>query len=67
MKNLKEIREERGVSQQELADMLQVSQKTVSSWECGYRNPGTKKMQQIEDIFKIPKEEIFYAAFNYKT
>ena len=37
--NLKFLREQRGKTQQELAKLFGVEQKTLSSWECGSRTP----------------------------
>ncbi|MFC0278160.1 helix-turn-helix transcriptional regulator [Enterococcus devriesei] len=68
MKNkLNEIRTDQNVSQEKLAILLNVSQKTVSSWEIGRTTPKPSQMQHIEDIFEIPKEDIFFTAFNYKN
>ncbi|MCW7998386.1 transcriptional regulator, partial [Clostridium sp. cpc1] len=40
MKNkLEEIRKERGIKQEELADILEVSRQTISSLENGRYNP----------------------------
>lgn len=67
MKNrLNEVRNTKNVSQEELASLLHVSQKTVSSWEIGRTTPKPSQMQHMEDIFKVPKEKIFFTAFNYK-
>lgn len=68
MKNiLKDIRTKNGMSQDDLAELLNVSQKTVSSWEIGRTSPKPHQMQHISDIFDKPKEEIFFTAFNYKN
>jgi len=68
MKNkLAEIRVNKSMSQDKLAEFLKVSQKTVSSWEIGRTSPKPSQMQHIEDIFNEPKEEIFFTAFNYKN
>ncbi|MDT2493406.1 helix-turn-helix transcriptional regulator [Enterococcus avium] len=68
MKNrLNEIRTAQNVSQEKLAVMLNVSQKTVSSWEIGRTTPKPSQMQHLEDVFNVPKEEIFFTAFNYKN
>lgn len=64
---LSQIRNEIGVSQTELASLLKVSQKTISSWEVGRTLPKPFQMQHLEDIFQIPKERIFFTAFNYKN
>ncbi len=64
---LKNVRTVKGISQEKLAQKLCVSQKTVSSWEVGHTTPKPSQMQQIEDFFKVPKEKIFFTAFNYKN
>jgi len=63
---LKQIRENKKLKQIDLARMLDISQRTVSAWETGRRTPSPKFMQQIEDIFNVPKEKIFFTAFSYK-
>ena len=40
-KRIKEIREKKGLSQDKLADMLDTSQGTISSWETGRCLPHT--------------------------
>lgn len=64
---LNEVRSTQNVSQEELASLLNVSQKTVSSWEIGRTTPKPSQMQHMEDIFNVPKEKIFFTAFNYKN
>ena len=62
---LKVLRAERGLTQEDLAKMLGTTQVVVSSWETGRATPKPSMMQKISDLFKVPKEEIFFAAFNY--
>lgn len=53
--NIKKQRERLGMEQKELADKLGLSNKTISSWECGRTEP---RMGMIEDmcvIFGIDK------------
>ena len=38
-KNLRVLRSERGVSQQELADAIHVTRQSISKWERGAGNP----------------------------
>ena len=64
---LKQVREKSGLSQEKLASILNVSQKTVSSWEIGRTSPRPWQMEHIGDIFSKPKEEIFFGSFNYKN
>lgn len=59
-KRLKEIRKEKDLSQQNLADMVGVSRNTISSIETGQFNP-TAKLALILCIALDKKfEEIFY-------
>lgn len=61
--NLKEIRTEKGLSQQQLANLIGVSRNTISSIETGQFNP-TAKLALILCISLDKKfEEIFY--FDY--
>lgn len=58
--NLKKIRNEKGISQSKLADMVGVSRNTISSIETGQFNP-TAKLALILCIALDKKfEEIFY-------
>ena len=58
--NLKEIRNEQGISQQRLAELVGVSRNTISSIETGQFNP-TAKLALIICIALDKKfEEIFY-------
>ena len=40
--NLKHIRKKRGITQEELADMLSVSRQAISKWESSFGYPETK-------------------------
>lgn len=62
---LKVLRAEHDLTQAELASVLGTTQKVVSSWETGNATPRPAMMQRIEDYFDVPKEEIFFTAFNY--
>lgn len=58
--HLKEIREEKGFSQQKLADMIGVSRNTISSIETGQFCP-TAKLALILCVALDKKfEEVFY-------
>lgn len=49
---LKELREERGLSQQSFANKLKISQSTVGMWESGKREPGFDMVIVIADFFQ---------------
>ena len=60
MKNhLKELRAERGWSQSELADRLDVSRQTINAIETEKYDPSLPLALKIARLFKRPVEEIF--------
>ena len=60
MKNrLEQLRKQRGISQEELADALQVSRQTVGSLENGRYNPSTLLEFKIPRYFGMSIEDIF--------
>lgn len=60
MKNrLEEIRKARGIRQEELADILEVSRQTISSLENGRYNPSIILAFKIARFFNLSIEEIF--------
>jgi putative transcriptional regulator len=56
---LEQLRKERGIKQEELADILQVSRQTIGSLENGRYNPSIVLAFKIARYFGIPIEEIF--------
>lgn len=58
--NLKEIRKEKDISQQELADMVGVSRNTISSLETGQYEPSAKLAYILSIALDKKFEEIFY-------
>lgn len=60
MKNrLEEIRKQRGVKQEELAAILEVSRQTIGSLENGRYNPSIILAFKIARYFNMAIEEIF--------
>jgi len=60
MKNkLEEIRKQRGIKQEELADALEVSRQTIGSLENGRYNPSIILAFKIAKYFNMSIEEIF--------
>ena len=51
-------REERDMTQQELADQLHVTRQTVSRWESGSRCPDLILSKKIADMFGISLDEL---------
>ena len=48
------------ITQQELADRLNVSRQTIHSIEKGKFNPSVKLALHIAQVFKVQVEKIFY-------
>lgn len=60
MKNhIESIRKQRKISQQELADALEVTRQTISSLENGRYNPSITLAFKIAKFFNTSIEEIF--------
>ena len=53
---LKQKREEKELSMQELSDAIGTSKATISRYESGKRDPNLKIVMRIADYFKIPLE-----------
>lgn len=51
--NLKFLREQRGKTQQELAKLFGVEQKTLSSWECGSRTPVIGMIVEMAKYYEV--------------
>ena len=52
-KNLKELRIEKGLSQQELAQIFNVTQSTVAKWESGDREPNFSILIELANYFEV--------------
>ncbi len=60
MKNrLEELRTQRGMTQQELADQVQVSRQTIISLERGRYNPSIILAFRLSRLFEVAIEDLF--------
>ena len=57
--NLKRLRKEKGLTQVELAEKLNLSQSTIASWENGKRRPDLDSLPVIADFFGVTVGEIY--------
>ena len=55
---LQKIRKENNITQEALADKLNVSRQAVSKWESGTAYPDTEKLIQISKIFNIKIDDL---------
>ena len=59
--NIREKRENKGLSQQKLAEALGVKQTTVSMWETGNNVPETRILPQLAQVLGCTIDELFRA------
>ncbi len=55
---LYELRKQKGFSQEELANRVNVSRQTVSKWEIGDSTPDMEKLIALSDLFEISLDEL---------
>ena len=55
------LRREKGMTQKELADMLNITDKAVSKWERGMACPDTHIIPRVAEILGISVEELMNA------
>ena len=56
---LPELRREHGLTQQQLADRVEVSRQTIISIEAGKFNPSITLAFKLSNVFNKPIEDIF--------
>lgn len=55
------LRREKGMTQKELADMLNITDKAVSKWERGLACPDTQLVPKLAEVLGISVEELMNA------
>ena len=56
---LKELRKEKGLTQERLAEQFNVSSRTISRWENGNNMPDLDILMEISDYYEVDLREIF--------
>lgn len=56
---IKELREESGMTQQQLAERLDNAQRNVSNWENGAAEPDCDTILRLAEVFGVPIDELF--------
>lgn len=65
-KFLKELRKEKNMTQQDLADILDITDKAISKWENGRCLPDLYFLQKLTEIFNVSEKEILNGERNFK-
>lgn len=55
---LYQLRKQKGFSQEELANRLNVSRQTISKWELGDSTPDMEKLIALSDLFEVSLDEL---------
>ena len=55
---LYKLRKQKGFSQEELANRLNVSRQTISKWEVGDSTPDMEKLIAISDLFEVSLDKL---------
>ena len=58
--SIKKLRKEKGMTQDELAEKLNVTRQAVSNWEMGKTQPGVDTLTRLAEIFDVSVERIIY-------
>ena len=58
--NIKNLRKEKGISQEQFAQALHVTRQTVSAWERGLSLPGLDTLGQIARVLEVEPERLLY-------
>ena len=56
---LKTLRKDKNLTQEELADKMNVSRRTVSRWETGSNLPDLSILVELADLYDVDMREIF--------
>ena len=60
-KFIQEIRKEKGLTQKELAELIGVSDKTISKWENGNSSPDTSMLMSLNEALEVTVNELLSA------
>lgn len=64
-KNLKYLREKKNISQQQLADKLDIDRSTISKWENLQMDATLKYALKIADILDVNIEDLLYSNMEF--
>lgn len=59
-----QLRKEKGLTQQQLADKLDISNKTVSKWECGNGAPDVSTWERLSKVLDADIANLLQGALN---
>lgn len=61
-KNIKKFRKERNMTQDVLAEKMNVTRQAVSNWETAKTEPDVDTLTRLADVLEVSVEEMIYGA-----
>ena len=61
-KNIKKFRENKKLTQDDMAEMLNVTRQAISNWETEKTQPDIDTLQKIAQVLEVSVEEIIYGT-----
>ncbi len=58
-RNIKRLRSQRGMTQEQLGEQLGLGKTTISQWEKAQKLPNAGSMEKVAGFFRIPKSMLF--------
>lgn len=58
--NLKRVRKERSITQEEVAQKLGVTRQTISSYESGRTSPDIETLKRLAEIYNVSFDDVLY-------
>ena len=66
-KNITKLRNEKNLTQEDIAKELFVTRQTVSSWESGRTHPDIETLVKLSEIFSVSTEELIYGKTKFMS
>lgn len=57
--NIKRLRKNKGLTQQEIADLVHVNRVTYTNWEKGKREPSYENLVKLADLLEVSLDSLF--------
>jgi putative transcriptional regulator len=64
---LRDLRHERGLSQAELAEAIEVSRQTIIAIEADKYDPSLPMAYRLAAFFEVPAEDLFFNPFQSRS
>lgn len=61
------LRKEKGLTQEQVARLLQITRTTYANYETGYRNPSLKIIIEMKKLFGIDDDKVFLPVNDTKS